>query len=108
MKVKIKKIAVRNPDGFTIELPTLNPVISGIIAAYKETQDCFGDNGLEKVIEHSINHDKVMGGWLNEENDQYYYDSCKVFRVEEEAVKFGRENKQIAVFDLDNLKLIKL
>jgi fructokinase len=108
MKEKIKKIAILNPDGFTIELPTLKPVISGIIAAHIETQDCFGDDGLEKVIEHALNHDKVMGGWLNEDNNQYYYDSCKVFRVEEEAIKFGHENKQIAVFDLDKLKLIKL
>ncbi len=45
----IKAIAKSNPDGFTVDLTTLKKVTGGISAAYLETQDCFGDNGLKTV-----------------------------------------------------------
>ena len=50
----------------------------------------------------------TVGGWLNEENDSFYFDSIRIFTNLEEAKQFGRENKQIAIFDLTHLRLIKL
>lgn len=104
----IEKIAKENPEGFTVKLPEMNWVISGYIAAYKDTQNCFGSEGLEKAVQHALNHDKIVGGWLNEENKLFYFDSSKVFENEEEAKKFGRENEQIAIFDLNTFKEIRL
>lgn len=104
----IKEIARKNPDGFTVELETLNPVTRGISVAYLETQDSFGDEGLKKVLLHSQQHDGYVGGWLNEENGKFYFDSIKIFHDKSEAVRFGIENEQIAIFDITNLKLIKL
>jgi fructokinase len=49
----IFEIAKQNPDGFTIEVPSLKPVTSGFISACEETQNCFGRLGLEKVICHA-------------------------------------------------------
>lgn len=104
----IKRIAQENPEGFTVELPSLKWVSKGYVSAYKETQDSFGDEGLRKVLIHAESHDKVVGGWLNEENGLYYFDSDKVFKDRDEAIKFGKENEQIAIFDLNNLEVIKL
>ena len=104
----IREIARQNPDGFTVELTTLKKVTKGITVAYKETQDSFDDDGLRKVLLHATQHDKVVGGWLNEENGKYYFDSIKVFADLQKAIEFGRENEQIAIFDLTNLRLIKL
>ena len=104
----IKEIAKSNPDGFTVELTTLKKVTKGITVAYLETQDSFDDEGLKKVLLHAKQHDKVVGGWLNEENGKFYFDSIKVFTDLQKAIEFGRENKQIAIFDLTNLRLIKL
>jgi len=104
----IKKIANQNPEGFTVQLPDLNWVISGYISAYKETQNCFGDEGLRKALEHALSHDNIVGGWKNEENKMFYFDSSKTFDSLEEATRFGKENEQIAIFDLNTFREIKL
>lgn len=102
------KIAEANPDGFTVKLPELKRVTQGYVSAYKETQNCFGIEGLKKAVKHAEENDNVVGGWLNEKNREFYFDSCKILENEEEAVEFGRENEQIAIFDLTNLRVIEL
>ena len=104
----IKAIAKENPDGFTVDLTTLKKVTGGISAAYLETQDSFGDEGLKIVIEHALKHEKTVGGWLNDENEYFYFDSVRIFNDLEEALQFGRENKQIAILDLRTGKIHKL
>ena len=108
MTDKILRLAKAEPGGFTVRLPELERVKSGIVSAYKETQNCFGRIGLEKAIEHSMQHEKVLGGWFNSEDGKYYFDSCKVFTDMNEAIKFGKDHEQIAVFDLTNLRVIEL
>lgn len=105
---QILELAKAETGGFTVRLPELERVKTGVVSAYKETQNCFGNEGLKKALQHALEHDKVLGGWLNSENGKFYFDSCKVFQNVEEAVRFGRENEQIAVFDLTNLKVIEL
>ena len=104
----IQKIAEQNPEGFTVDLTILKRITKCISVAYIETQDSFGIEGLERVINHALAHDRKVGGWMNEDDGQYYYDSVRIFTDLEEAKRFGRENKQIAIFDLTNLRLIKL
>ena len=104
----ILKIAKANPTGFTVDLTTLKKVTKGISVAYLETQDSFGEEGLERVLNHALVHEKKVGGWLNVENEQFYFDSVRIFTNLEEAKQFGRENKQIAIFDIKKLELIKL
>lgn len=104
----ILEIANANPDGFTVDLTTLKKVTKGISVAYLETQDSFGEEGLKRVLNHALMHEKKVGGWLNEENNQFYFDSIRIFTNLEEAKQFGRENKQIAIFDIGQMRLIKL
>ena len=104
----ILKIADANPDGFTVDLTTLKKVTKGISVANLETQDSLGEEGLKRVLNHALMHEKKVGGWLNEENNQFYFDSIKIFTNLEEAKQFGRENKQIAIFDIGQMRLIKL
>ena len=104
----ILAIAKQNPDGFTVDLTTLKKVTKGISVAYLETQDSFGEEGLKRVLNHAEMHEKKVGGWLNEENQEFYFDSVRVFTNLEEAKRFGRENKQIAIFDISHMRLIKL
>lgn len=104
----IKRIAEENPYGFTVDLTTLKKVTGGISVAYLETQNSFEDEGLKRVLEHALDHEKKVGGWLDEESGLYYYDSIRIFTDLEEAKRFGRENNQIAIFDLKNLRLIYL
>jgi fructokinase len=104
----VRKIAMENPDGFTVDLTTLKKVTGGISVAYLETQDCFGNEGLKRVLNHALIHEKTVGGWLDDESGDFYFDSVRIFTNLDEAKRFGRENKQIAIFDITNLRLIKL
>lgn len=104
----IRKIAEENPEGFTVDLTTLKKVTGGISVAYLETQDSFGDEGLRRVLKHALIHEKKIGGWLDDDTGYFYFDSVCIFTDLRKAMQFGRENKQIAIFDISNLKLIKL
>lgn len=104
----IEAIAKANPDGFTVDLTTLKKVTKGISVAYIDTQGSFGEEGLKRVLNHALMHEKKVGGWLNEENGMFYFDSIRIFTNLEEAKRFGRENNQIAIFDIGQMRLIKL
>lgn len=107
---RVWEYSKNNPDGFTLNIETMKAVKFGIVVAYYETQNSFGKEALENVINHSLNHNKTIGGWLNYENEMYYFDSVKIFKNSElsEAIEFARSNKQLAIFDLTNLKEIKI
>ena len=104
----ILAIAKRNPEGFTISLPTLTTVHNGVVAAYEATQDSYDKDDLDNVIAHALQHEKIVGGWYDVELSQFQFDSCKVFNNLQEAIEFGKAHKQRAIFDLDNVKEIRL
>lgn len=99
-----------NPEGFTLNIETMKPIKYGISVAYQETQDSFGKESLNKVINHALEHSKTIGGWLDTESNQYYFDSVKVFRNSEvdKAIEFAKDNNQLAIYDLTNLKEIRI
>lgn len=106
----IQKLARANKEGFTVFLLDLTHVTEGIAVAYAETQNSHNLEGLKKCIEHAKTHSGVIGGWFDKESKKYYYDSIKIFKTDQltEAVTFGKENGQIAIFDLTNLREIRL
>ena len=111
MKVfEILKVAEANKEGFTVEVETLKHVTAGIVVAYLETQNSFDSEGLKRCLEHATKHEGYIGGWLNEENGKYYFDSVRIFPNDQlkEATEFGRANEQISIFDLTNIKEIRL
>lgn len=105
---RVWEYSLNNPDGFTLNIENFKPVVLGIAVAYFATQNSFGKQGLKKVIVHAQNHNNVIGGWLNLDNNRYYFDSIKIFKDLPEAIKFGRENQQIAMFNLTTLEEIYL
>jgi len=107
---RVWEYSLNNPDGFTLNIEKFKVVKYGLIVAFKDTQNSFGKQSLQKVINHSLEHCKIVGGWLNDENGLFYFDSVKVFRNSElqEAIKFAIENEQIAIFDLTNLREIRI
>lgn len=107
---RVWEYSKNNPYGFTLNIETFKEVKFGICVAYLATQDSHNKAGLEKAINHALKHNKIVGGWLNDENNYYYFDSIKVFRNSEikQAVEFAKQNKQLAIFDLTNLKEIKI
>lgn len=110
MIFKILEIAETHKDGFTVELNNLTHVTSGISVAYAETQNSFNEEGLKRCIDHALSHGKTVGGWFDSEGDKFYFDSVRIFKDSElnEAIEFGKVNDQIAIFDLTNMREIRL
>lgn len=107
---RVWEYSLINPEGFTLNIETMKPVKFGISVAFLETQDCFGKESLERVINHALENGKTVGGWLETETERYYFDSVKIFKNSEiaKAIEFAKQNKQIAIFDLTNLKEIRI
>ena len=105
---KVKKVAEANKDGFTFDLRTERMVTSGIVAAYTATQNSFGFDSLPTVVAHAEANAGVVGGWFNTEDAHFYFDSVRIFTNLAEAIAFGKEQDQIAIFDLTNLREIRL
>ena len=106
----LQAIATANADGFTVNKTTGAAITAGFAVAVADTQNSFGADGAASVLDYVANNDGVqaVGGWYNNENGKYYYDAVIICDDLETAKRLGRENKQIAVFDLDNLEEIKL
>ena len=113
----VAAIAAINPDGFTVNASTLQPVTSGYAVALKRTQNSFGAEGLAKVanvieeLQASGNlNGRILafGGWYDSESGLFYYDATVIYQDREKAIEAGRANEQIAIFDLSNLEEIRL
>lgn len=91
-----------HPDGFTLDIRTMTEPTEGIAVSYAATQDSHSRDQLDFVVEHSLQHDGYVGGWLNTESGLYYFDSTKLFPEDqlEEALQFGKENGQTSVYIL--------
>lgn len=105
---KVWEYSKTNPDGFTLNIQTFKPVSRGLAVSYKETQNSFEKEWLKKAISHALKHNNIVGGWLNSQDGYYYFDRVKIFEDSkiDEAIKFAKENEQIAIYDLTNEKEI--
>ena len=106
----LQSIAVMNPNGFTVNAKTMEPITTGYAVAVAGTQNSFGSYGAAKVVSYAYLHPEInaFGGWLNSENNMYYYDAVIIVSSLDKAIKLGRENGQIAIFNLTTLEEIKL
>ena len=91
-----------HPDGFTINIQTMTVPTEGIAVSYAATQNSHSRDQLDFVVTHALQHDGYVGGWLNNDNGLYYFDSTKLYPEDqlEEALQFGKENGQTSVYIL--------
>ncbi|MFI3314471.1 MAG: hypothetical protein R3Y04_02240 [Rikenellaceae bacterium] len=96
--------SINNPDGFTVEIPSLNTPTSGLAVGYYIGQENVGKESLTDVVNHALNNGKFVGGWLDTEDGQYYFDSICIFEdgAHDEAEQFAIDNQQRAYYDLKN------
>jgi len=106
----LTSFAALSPEGFTINKETFEPILSGYSVAVKETQNSFGNYGAARVVAYANKHQEVtaLGGWRDSETGLYYYDCVIICETLEEALELGRNNEQIAIFDLNNMVEIRL
>lgn len=108
LAIKLAVVAAANPAGYTVDARTLEPLTSGYAVAVAATQNSFGPEGLQRVIEYAGTHKAAFGGWLDEKSGRYYYDAVVVCQDFTDAMELARVNGQIAFFDLDNKKEVRL
>ena len=103
-------IALKKPEGYTVNAATLQPVTTGYAVAVADTQNSFGFEGLANVVKYVSEHPEInaFGGWYNSENNMYYFDATVIVNDLDAAKELGRINNQIAIFDLANLAEIRL
>ena len=106
----LQAVATMNPDGFTVNKNTFEPILSGYSVAVKETQNSFGNYGAAKVVSYANKHNEItaLGGWYNSKNNKFYYDAVIIVNDLETAIRLGRENGQLAIFDLNTMQEIEL
>jgi len=106
----LQAVATMNPDGFTVNKNTFEPIKSGYSVAVKETQNSFGNYGAAKVVSYANKHNEItaLGGWYNSKNNKFYYDAVIIVNDLETAIRLGRENGQLAIFDLNTMQEIEL
>lgn len=65
-----------------------------------------------KVKYHKINDLKlekcIIGAWLNLENGIYYIELNKTFKDKNAALLFAIKHKQLAIYDMNNQKVIEV
>ena len=102
-------VAATHPAGFTYNIETGKLQTSGVAVARKETQNSFGAEGLENVVRFALaNRVPCVGGWLDRSTGLYYFDATEICDTREEAIQRGRENAQIAVFDISECEEIRI
>ena len=108
--IALATIAMNNKEGFTVSASNMQPVSTGYAVAVADTQNSFGLEGLANVVKYVTEHPEInaFGGWYNSENNMYYFDATVIVNDLEAAKDLGRYNKQLAIFDLANLKEIRL
>lgn len=100
----VMAIATQNPDGFTVNAQSFEPVTHGWAVACKETQNSFNGDGLSRVIEYvTKNNITAFGGWLDTESGLYYFDATIIVDDFAAAVELAKYNEQIAIFNLETL-----
>ena len=107
---RLKDIAKANPDGYTVDASTLQPITTGYAVSVAATQSCFNDEGLYKVIDYVMAHSEInaYGGWLDSSTGAYYYDATMVIADRDDAITYGRNNGQKAIFDLNTMTVIPI
>lgn len=95
-------IASANLEGYTVDAKTLEPITSGYAVAVIDTQNSFGTEGLERVINYVTTHKDInaFGGWYNKEDGQFYFDATVVVKDFNRAIDLARMNKQLAFYCL--------
>ena len=91
-----------HPDGFTLELRSMTEPAEGIAVSYAATQGSHSRQSLGNVVGHALGHDGYVGGWLNEADGLYYFDSTRLFPEDSlrQALQFGKQNRQQSAYIL--------
>ena len=99
---KVGAYSQSHPDGFTLDVRSMTQPVEGIAVIYATTQNSHSRRQLDRVIRHALPAGGYVGGWYNEGDSLYYFDSTRLFSEDSigAALQFGKANGQFAVYQL--------
>jgi hypothetical protein len=99
-----------HPDGFTLNIRTMEEPAEGIAVAYAATQGSHSRDALDDVVAHALANGGYVGGWLDTNDGLYYFDSVRLFPEDqlEAATEFAIQNDQLAFFVISTGTEIRL
>ena len=107
---KVWMFGQSHPYGFTLDIRTMTEPTEGIAVSYSASQDSHSRSQLENVVSHAMQHNGYVGGWYNDADSLYYFDSTRLFSEDslDSAISFGKENGQKSVFILSSREEISV
>ena len=107
---KVWAFSQAHPDGFTLNIRTMEVPDKGIAVAYAATQGSHSREALDAVIAHALANGGYVGGWLDTTDGQYYFDSVRLFPEDqlEAATQFAIDNEQLAFFIISTGEEVRL
>lgn len=102
---QIFKLAEENKAGFTVYIPSLDFVKHGWVIANMATQNMFGKDGLTKVIEFAMKHNRILGGYMNT-SGIFQFDASIVEPNEQRAIALMLLHDQDCIYNLNTKKII--
>jgi hypothetical protein len=102
---------VDNQPGFTLDINRMRRAADeGFCVAYAATQNQHGQAGLHNCVVHAQgpNGSGIIGGWYNGANNQYYFDSVRIYTTRVAAVEAARLNRQIGIYDLRRRRYVPI
>ena len=101
---KVRAFGQSHPDGFTLDIRTMTEPTEGIAVSYAETQNSHSREALNAVVRHALKHEGYVGGWLNNDEGLYYFDSTRLYPEDSlwSAIQFGKANGQRTVYVLSS------
>ena len=110
MEAKILKL-IKNNDGFTVD-SNLKPVKNGYaVSPYKGLEisgQVLSLSTVRKFLNKRPDNQALIGGWRDNTTGIYYLDYSHVTPSRREAVKIAKKHKQIAVYNLNTNKEIRV
>jgi hypothetical protein len=105
-------------SGCTINLTGEIPLKGYVVSAYPELEKVFNSykefSNLDVLCFLHENRnvlkrkDRYIGAWLDPKDGKIYLDVSVVFRNESNAIKFCKLRNQLAYFDIENCKAVRI
>lgn len=102
---RLMQIAAANPKGFTVTIPDCIPVRTGWAIGHRDTQYSFGKKGLQKVVKHSLQTTRIVGGRKGYDG-RYYFDTIIIEDDPYKAIDLKQEHRQQAIYNLQTGKIL--
>ena len=100
---RLREIAIEFPDGVVMGFGHLQPIKKGWVVKVKDQSDFEGETGMLTAIKIASQTTRTIAGWTDGEVE--LWDVVEVFGNEDEATKAGKENGQMAIYQIETGRL---